>query len=383
MQCFTHTFKALKALLLASVTLLVSLGAVLRAEDLPKALILGDTLYSGLSGLVTNELKGRVQVVYKHPGSTSAALAQLDQLLGQDKWAVIHFNFGLADLHYRDPGTTSVRLMSKEAGGVLVTPPDQYGKNLQEIVKRLKATGAKLIWANTAPIKTSGPLYDAGSEVAYNEIAARIMTTNGVAINDMNSFATALAATTRGDPSPFYSKIPLQPLIIRSILRALNLKSEPKDWPAAPAKHIVKVRRDGRDATQTAMIAAAEAGPKVWWSQEQLGVRVPTAITADAVTYYSDLVGNYGKQVLKSSAEPFSQLDYHAGIQLHKEFKLGEKTFANVHVVTLKLTFDQYFAATPADGMHFQKERVVVLDATGKVLSILGDGPTEVSIIAI
>lgn len=322
-------------------------GSVLRAEELPKALILGDTVYSGLSGLIANELKGRVQVVYKHPGSTSTALSQLDQLLGQDKWAVIHFNFGLAYLHDPDPGTTSVRLMSKEAGGVRVTLPDQYDKNLQELVKRLKATGAKLIWANTALIKTSGPLYDAGSEVAYNEIAARIMTTNGVAINDMNSFATALAATTRGDPSPFYNNIPLQPLIIRSILRALNLKSEPKDWPAAPAKHIVKVRRDGRDAYADRHDRCCGGVPKVWWSQEQLGVRVPTAITADAVTYYSDLVGNYGKQVLKSHAEPFSQLDYHAGIQLHKEFKLGEKTFTNVHVVTLKSTFDQYFAATP------------------------------------
>ena len=69
--------------------------------------------------------------------------------------------------------------------------------------------------------------------------------------------------------------------------------------------------------------------------------------------------------------------------QFHKEFKLGDKTFNDVHVVTLKLTFEQNFAATGTEGMHFEKERVVVLDAEGKVLHISGDGPTEVPIMAI
>jgi hypothetical protein len=33
--------------------------------------------------------------------------------------------------------------------------------------------------------------------------------------------------------------------------------------------------------------------------------------------------------------------------------------------------------------MHFQKDRVVILDAGGRVLHISGDGPTEVPILAI
>lgn len=192
--------------------------------------------------------------------------------------------------------------------------------------------------------------------------------------------------------------------------------SKPKNWPANPAKHRVVITREAADAKQTAMIAAAEAaqpsketlrqaaeapdrndplglaqpkggkvpvGDKVWWYKELLGIRIPCAITADAVTYYSDLVEKYGKQVLKRHAEPSSRLDYHANIKFHKEFKLGDKTFNGVHVVTLKLTFDQNFAATATEGMHFQKERVVVLDAKGKVLDISGDGPTEVPILAI
>jgi hypothetical protein len=51
-------------------------------------------------------------------------------------------------------------------------------------------------------------------------------------------------------------------------------------------------------------------------------------------------------------------------------------------VVTLILIFEQDYAATSTDAMHFEKERVVVLDAGGKVLHISGDGPTEVPILA-
>jgi hypothetical protein len=190
---------------------------------------------------------------------------------------------------------------------------------------------------------------------------------------------------------------------------------EPKEWPANPAKHQVVVRREAADKQQSTLIATAEAaqpsketlrqatearhpndplglaqpkeaprpvGDKVWWYKEQLGIRIPCAITADAFAYYSDLVGNYGKQVLKRFSEPSSRLDYRARVNFHKEYKLAGKTFNDVHVVTLILIFEQDYAATSTDAMHFEKERVVVLDAGGKVLHISWDGPTEVPILA-
>ena len=183
---------------------------------------------------------------------------------------------------------------------------------------------------------------------------------------------------------------------------AVEAGTEPKDWPANPAKHLVTVRRVSSDQKQAAMIAAAEAaqpskealrqaagdaavpaGDKVWWYQEQLGIRIPCAITADAVAYYSDLVGTYAKQDFKRYVEPSSRLDYHATVAAHQKFEHQGQTFEDVHVVTLKLDFSQNFAATQTEGMHFQKERVVILDAKGKVLHISGDGPTEVPILAI
>ncbi|QOV91053.1 hypothetical protein [Humisphaera borealis] len=187
----------------------------------------------------------------------------------------------------------------------------------------------------------------------------------------------------------------------------------PKEWPANAAKHQVVIRRDAKGKEQAAAIAAAEAArpsaetlrqaaeagdrndapglanpkeakadDKAWWYREQLGIRIPCAITGDAVTYYSELVEKYGKQVVKRYTEPNSRVEYHASVKFHKQFKLADKTFNEVHVVTMKLTFDQNFAATTTEGMHFEKERLVVLDATGRVLHIAGDGPTETAILA-
>ena len=187
----------------------------------------------------------------------------------------------------------------------------------------------------------------------------------------------------------------------------------PKDWPANQLKHQIVVRHESTDKKQAAMILAAEktlpskeavrqalstldrndplglAKPKEtngdtdWWYKQALGIRIPCAITKDAVKYYSDLVEKYGKQGFKRFIEPSSRLDYHSTIMFHKEFTLDGKSFKNVHVVTLKLTFSQNFAATGTEGMHFEKKRIVVLDNDGKVLQVFGDGSTEVPILAI
>ena len=218
----------MKAFLIHMVALLIGIGAACDAGVLPKALILGDSIYNEPSRSVAAELKGRVGVVWKHPGSSGEALSRIDELLGADKWEVIHFNFGLADLHYKDPRTNSIRAMSREAGGVRVTPPDQYEKNLQQLVERLKSTGAKLVWASTTPITVSDHLYDAGSEIEYNAIAARVMQRQGVSINDMHAFAKEIMLKDKA-PSPLFSKkILLHPPIIESILKALELPAVPR-----------------------------------------------------------------------------------------------------------------------------------------------------------
>ncbi|MEZ6056801.1 MAG: hypothetical protein R3C01_08850 [Planctomycetaceae bacterium] len=198
---------------------------VVAAEELPRVLILGDTSYSEPSRSIAKELKGSVEVVWKNPGDSSSALAQFDTLIGSESWDVIYFNFGLADLHYKDPKTTAIRAMSKSAGGVRVTSPEQYSKNLTEFVKRLKTTNAKLIWASTTPIRDSkfDDLYDPGSEIEYNAIAEKIMEECDVKITDMHTYVLANIGENKvADPFSFHRVLPLHSTMVESIFRELK-----------------------------------------------------------------------------------------------------------------------------------------------------------------
>lgn len=111
-------------------------------------------------------------------------LAKLDAWLGTGKWDVIHFNWGLHDLkHWKDN--------KLDLAGPQVTPVEQYEQNLRELVKRLKATGAKLIWASTTPVPEGSGGRVAEDEVRYNEAAARVMKAEGVAIDDLYGVVVA------------------------------------------------------------------------------------------------------------------------------------------------------------------------------------------------
>jgi hypothetical protein len=63
-------------------------------------------------------------------------------------WDVIHFNFGIWDTYMFK---TDKKGFDKENGKILV-PLDRYESNLREIVKKMKATGATLIWGSTTPV---------------------------------------------------------------------------------------------------------------------------------------------------------------------------------------------------------------------------------------
>jgi len=202
-------------------------------ESLPRVLILGDFVYQQPAADVAKALKDQAEVVYvrMNPGEvrhTSAVLATLDTLLGDKKWDIIHFNCGLGDLVYRAPGMKSFRVFPKRAGGVRTTSPQQYENNLRELVKRLKATEAKLIWASTTPIRHSATkVFEIGSEIEYNAIAARVMSANKVPVNDMYTHVKALIDMDKPAPHGFdpffFDRKPLHPPIVAAIVAALGL----------------------------------------------------------------------------------------------------------------------------------------------------------------
>ena len=202
-------------------------------EALPRVLILGDSIYSQPVQLVQKELKGHVEVVVPktEPGvvrNTTYTLAHLDALLGEGEWDLIHFNCGLGDLVYRAPNMKAFRVLPQPVGGVRATNPVDYEKNLNELVMRLKATGAKLVWASTTPIRHSTTeVFELESEIEYNAIAARIMASHGIPINDMYTYVRDLIDMNKPaghGADPFTTdKKPIHEPIVQGILRGLEM----------------------------------------------------------------------------------------------------------------------------------------------------------------
>ncbi len=147
---------------------------------LPRVLLIGDSISIGYTVSTRKLLSGQANVhrIPENGGPTSRGLVQLDKWLGDCKWDVIHFNWGLHDLKFMPDGKRQV-------------PLEQYEKNLSELVRRLKATGARLIWASTTPVPVGEmkPKRQDGDVVRYNAVAAKIMAANGIAIDDLYAFA--------------------------------------------------------------------------------------------------------------------------------------------------------------------------------------------------
>jgi len=162
------------------------------AIDLPEVLIIGDSISNGYTPHVAQLLKEKA-IVKHHRGNaqhTGTGLKKLDQWIGKIEWDVIHFNWGLWDLCYRHP-ESKVQGKRDKVNGTITTTLEQYEKNLDKLVTRLKKTDAKLIWAHTTvvPEKEAGRIV--GDDKKYNDVAARIMQEYGVTINDLHSLSKA------------------------------------------------------------------------------------------------------------------------------------------------------------------------------------------------
>ncbi|UCF17912.1 MAG: SGNH/GDSL hydrolase family protein [Phycisphaerales bacterium] len=152
-------------------------------------LIIGDSISIGYFKPVREMLAGRANVVH-NPGNarhTGFGLARLDEWLGDTKWDVIHFNHGLHDLKYIDERGKNAPVEE----GKQQIPIKRYEKNLDELVTRLKKTGAKLIFANTTPVPDGTKIRIKGDAKRYNVAAERVMEKHGIPVNDLYSFSMA------------------------------------------------------------------------------------------------------------------------------------------------------------------------------------------------
>ena len=193
---------------------------------LPRVLLIGDSISIGYTLAVREQLKGKANVhrVLTNCGPTIRGIEQIDRWLGDQKWDVIHFNWGLHDLKYMGPKGENLA-DPKDAKSRQQVPIDEYEKHLQTLVARLKKTGAKLIWCSTTPVPEGAAGRVVGDAVKYNQVAARVMQENDVAIDDLYAFAQPQLAKIQLKAnvhfSPAGSKI-LAGQVAKSISAALD-----------------------------------------------------------------------------------------------------------------------------------------------------------------
>jgi acyl-CoA thioesterase-1 len=168
------------------------LGTIVRAQEkpkLPRVLILGDSISLGYTESVRKHLKGKAEVLRpaENCQHTGYGLARIKNWLGDGKWDVIHFNWGIWDTHMLNDKNQLVRDDAKGELHIRHTPK-QYRENLTKLVETMEKTGAKLIWASTTPIMSrTGARFDDIKNL--NAVAAEIMKERKIAVNDLYTFA--------------------------------------------------------------------------------------------------------------------------------------------------------------------------------------------------
>lgn len=164
------------------VALIVSLIFAIQGEgsvengpkDLPQILIIGDSISRGYFPFVQEKLQGIAQVhcIPDNARTTDYGLNRIDEWLLNQNYDIIHFNWGLWDLR-------------RDSIGISV---EEYRENLDKLVKRLKQTGAELIWATTTPVPDGAKVRNNGDVIEYNAVAQRIMDFHEISTNDLYSF---------------------------------------------------------------------------------------------------------------------------------------------------------------------------------------------------
>lgn len=154
-------------------------------------LLIGDSISIGYMLDVRKRLKIQGTTnVFRPPtncGPTTKGLESIDEWLGDRKWDVIHWNFGLHDLKYLGPNGENLADPDAE-GSHQQVPIEQYAKNIKQLAERLQKTGAKVIWCQTTPVPKGAKGRVVGDSKRYNDAAAKVLPI-GMETNALYDFA--------------------------------------------------------------------------------------------------------------------------------------------------------------------------------------------------
>lgn len=145
-------------------------------------LIIGDSISIGYTPFIEKALGTGVTVTHNpgNGGSTLRGVQQLEKWLDHKEWDVIVFNFGLHDMAYKD----SLNKYDVTNGKIAV-PLNDYQKNLETIVAKLKKTTSTLLFVTTTVVPENSPGRKVESPAAYNRVALAVMKKNDVEVIDL------------------------------------------------------------------------------------------------------------------------------------------------------------------------------------------------------
>jgi hypothetical protein len=174
-----------KSKLATALVLLVFLTAFSSRE--PAILIIGDSISIGYTPFVKAHFQGKATVIH-NPGNaqhTGTGLEKIDEWLGDEKWDIVQFNWGLWDLAYRHQDATAYGNRDKVNGTITYTV-DEYAANLDSLVKLIKSkTDAKLIFVTTSYVPEEEVGRFSSDPQKYNTAAKAIMKKHNVQVNDI------------------------------------------------------------------------------------------------------------------------------------------------------------------------------------------------------
>jgi hypothetical protein len=153
----------------------------------PRILIIGDSISIGYTPFVKENLADQADV-FHNPGNaqhSGTGLKKIEEWIGEGKWDIVQFNWGLWDLCYRHPDS-KVQGNRDKANGDITFEVEDYVANLDSIVSILKTkTDAKLIFVTTTYVpENEAGRYEADA-VKYNEAAKAVMNKHSIMINDI------------------------------------------------------------------------------------------------------------------------------------------------------------------------------------------------------
>jgi hypothetical protein len=143
--------------------------------DLPRVLLIGDSICNAYHTEVGNLLRGKAYVAMMATSSSVEDPALADQiklLLTNYKFAVVHFNNGLHGFDYTE---------------------EDYGKDIPKILELIKqnAPQAKLIWATSTPMRKKENLQELRDDnsrvIARNKIVVELAAQQKIPVDDLYS----------------------------------------------------------------------------------------------------------------------------------------------------------------------------------------------------